>query len=215
MRRHIAFKISLILISSVTVYAQPWKMYPYHKQGTLINFPEDEGAHSEFKPGSGTEWWYVNLHLEGESTQRRYSAMLAIFNYQFRIFDLADETDQEFHSFTDFGSLSLSNTALNLIFTAASGETDRWVTKEDSAGQLLPFQYHIETGNGQNNLKVDLDAKNPPLIIGGDGLVTVGSGDSYYYSQTLLMVTGSLTFNGSPEPVNGTAWIDHQYGPFF
>jgi predicted secreted hydrolase len=215
MIRGTIFAICWILFSCLTLSAQSWKIYPYHKEGTLIYFPADEGAHTEFAPGYGTEWWYVNMHLEGESTHHRYSAMLAIFNYQFRIFDMADETAQEFHSSTDLGSLSSSGTALNLVFTAASAVTDRWYTKEDSAGHLLPFQYHVQTGDELNNVNVNLDAQKPPLIIGDDGLVTVGSGDSYYYSQTLLTVTGSLTFNNSSEPVSGTAWIDHQYGPFF
>ena len=79
---------------------------------------------------------------------------------------------------------------------------------------LLPFQYHLTVGGDSSNLNIDLDAQKPPLIVGGDGLVTVGSGDSYYYSQTHLTVTGSMTFEGFSEPVSGIAWIDHQYGPY-
>ena len=215
MNRNSIITISLILISYIILFAQPWKIYPYHKEGTLIYFPRDEGSHSEFNPGSGTEWWYVNMHLEGEITKRKYSAMVAFFNYNFRIFNITNETNHEFLSFTDFGSLSSSNTDLNLVFTLLSGGTDRWFTKEDTQGRLLPFQYHVEVGDENNNLNIDLDAQKPPLIVGKDGLVTVGSGNSYYYSQTLLTVTGNLTFKGYLEPVSGKAWIDHQYGPFF
>jgi predicted secreted hydrolase len=215
MSKNIIISIILILLFNIALFAQPWKIYPYHKEGTLIYFPQDEGSHSEFGPGSGTEWWYVNMHLEGEETKHKYSAMVAFFNYNFRIFNIVDETNEDFLSFTDFGSLTVSDTNLNLRFTLSTGGTELWVTKEDSQEQLLPFQYHVEVGDEQNNLNIDLDAQKPPLIIGGDGLVTVGSGDSYYYSQTLLTVTGSLTFKGLPETVNGKAWIDHQYGPFF
>ena len=214
MSKNIISSIILILLSYSAFFAQSWKIYPYHKEGTLIYFPRDEGSHSEFDPGSGIEWWYVNMHLEGEITDHTYSAMVAFFNYDFRIFNIADETNNEFLSFTDFGSLSASNTNLNLHFTLLSGETELWFTKEDSQGQLVPFQYHVEVGDEQNKLNIDLDAQKPPLIIGRDGLVTVGSGNSYYYSQTLLDVTGVLTFKSYSEPVTGTAWIDHQYGPF-
>ncbi len=213
--RNIIITISLILISYIALSAQPWKIYPYHKEGTLIYFPQDEGSHSEFNPGLGTEWWYVNMHLEGEITKHKYSAMVAFFNYNFRIFNITDETNHEFLSFMDFGTLVASDTNLNLHFTLSEDRTDRWFTKENSGGRLLPFQYHVDVGDEQNNLNIDLDAQKPPLIVGGDGLVTVGSGDSYYYSQTLLTVTGNLTFKGYPEPVSGKAWIDHQYGPFF
>jgi hypothetical protein len=155
------------------------------------------------------------MHLEGKITKRKFSAMVAFFNYNFRIFNITDDTSQEFLSFTDFGSLLSSNANLDLVFTLFTGGTDRWFTKEDSQGRLLPFQYHVEVGDEQNNISIDLDAQKPPLIVGMDGLVTVGTGDSYYYSQTLLTVTGNLTFKGYPEPVSGKAWIDHQYGPFF
>jgi predicted secreted hydrolase len=215
MSRNIIIHISLLLISYITLSAQPWKTYPYHEEGTLIYFPRDEGSHSEFNPGSGTEWWYVNMHLEGEITKHKYSAMVAFFNYNFRIFDITDETNHEFLSFIDIGSLVASDSYLNLRFTLSDSRTDRWTTKENTGGRLLPFQYHVEVGDEQNNLNIDLDAQKSPLIVGKDGLVTVGSGDSYYYSQSLLTVSGSLTFKGYPEPVSGKAWIDHQYGPFF
>jgi predicted secreted hydrolase len=213
--RNLIISISLILLSYIALSAQPWKIYPYHKEGTLIYFPQDEGSHSEFNPGSGTEWWYVNMHLEGEITKRKYSAMVAFFNYNFRIFNITDDTNHEFLSFMDFGTLVASDTNLNLHFTLSEDRTDRWFTQENLEGEILPFQYHVEVGDESNNLKIDLDAQKPPLIVGGDGLVTVGSGNSYYYSQTHLTVTGSLTFKDYPEPVSGKAWIDHQYGPFF
>jgi len=204
----------LILLFNPLSQAQGWKSYPYHQDGTLIYFPRDEGSHPEFQAGSGTEWWYVNMHLRGDSTQHDYSAMVAFFNYNFRIFNIADETEQDFHSFTNFGLLSAAQECLNLKFYPFFMETENWLTKTDSLGKLVPFQYVLKVGGDTYALAIDLDAQKPPLIIGKDGLVTVGSGDSYYYSQTQLVVTGTLKFKGKTEPVSGIAWIDHQYGPF-
>ncbi len=205
----------LILLFNHLSQAQGWKSYPYHQDGTLIYFPRDEGSHPEFQAGSGTEWWYVNMHLQGDSTQHNYSAMVAFFNYNFRIFNITDEMEQDFHSFTNFGLLSAAQECLNLKFYPFFMETERWLTKTDSLGKLVPFQYVLKVGGDNYALAVDLDAQKPPLIIGKDGLITVGSGDSYYYSQTQLVVTGTLKFKGQTEPVSGIAWIDHQYGPFF
>jgi len=212
--RTICFILMMLTFNS-SLKAQWWKTYPYHKEGTLIYFPQDEGHHPEYKPGSGTEWWYVNMHLQGETTKHNYSAMVAYFNYHFRIFNVTDETNHDFLSFTDFGLLNVSEDNLELKFTLLTGGTEHWFTKTDSLAQLLPFQYHLNVGNDNNNLNLDLDAQKPPLIIGMDGLVTIGSGDSYYYSQTMLTISGNLTFRGNTEPVSGIAWIDHQYGPFF
>ena len=72
------------------------------------------------------------MHLEGEITKGKYSAMVAFFNYNFRIFNIADETNHEFLSFMDFGTLVASDTNLNLNFTLSNGRTDRWFTKEIS-----------------------------------------------------------------------------------
>jgi len=211
----IIWVFSLILFSYNLLYAQWWKSYPYHQEGSLIYFPRDEGSHPEFETGSGTEWWYVNMHLQGQTTKRNYSAMAAYFSYNFRIFNVTDETNNDFLSFTDFGLLNVSEENLDLKFTLLTGGTEHWITKADSLGQLLPFQYRLQVGNDDNNIYLDLDAQKPPLIIGSDGLITIGTEDSYYYSQTQLAVTGSLTFMGNTEPVNGIAWIDHQYGPFY
>jgi len=211
----LAWVAILILSFNNLSPAQGWKSYPYHPDGTLIYFPRDEGSHPEFKPGSGTEWWYVNLHLQGDSSHHDYSAMVAYFNYNFRIFNITDETDQDFHSFTNIGLLSVSEEYLGLKFYPLLLDTEQWVTKRDSLGALLPFQYHLKVGGENYSLDLDLDAQKRPLIIGRDGLVTVGSGDSYYYSLTQLLVTGRLKFKEKTEAVSGIAWIDHQYGPFF
>lgn len=209
----IAVPIVSLLSPVSLVSAQQWKVYPYHREGTLIHFPKDEGAHPKYCLGSGIEWWYTNLHLMGETTGKHYSAMAAFFNYHFRIFNLADETTHDFSSIFDYGNLSASEDSLNLSFISAEG-TDHWFVKTEPNGQMMPFQYHLEVGVDTNKLNVDLDAQKPPLIVGLDGLVTVGSGDSYYYSQTNLAVSGSITFKGFSENVTGVAWIDHQYGPF-
>jgi len=206
--------LSLIFFFHSLLQAQWWKTYPYHKEGTLIYFPRDEGYHPDYKPALGTEWWYVNMHLQGKKSGHSYSAMAAYFSYNFRIFNITDETEQDFHSFTNFGMMNVSEQCLDLKFFYFQN-SERWYTRTDSLGELLPFQYHLTVGGDNYALDIDLDARKPPLIIGGDGLITVGTDDSYYYSQTRLAVTGKLTFNEKAEQVTGIAWIDHQYGPFF
>ena len=95
-----------------------------------------------------------------------------------------------------------------------------WITKTEG-GELLPFQYSLmvegkaqEEDKEEMQLEVDMHCLKPPMIIGGDGLIELGDGYSYYYSQTKIDVTGTLKVHGITEQVTGYAWIDHQWGEF-
>ena len=48
-----------------------------------------------------------------------------------------------------------------------------------------------------------------------DGWIDFGpAGSSYYYSRTAMSATGTLTLDGRTLAVDGSAWIDHQWGDF-
>jgi len=98
---------------------------------------------------------------------------------------------------------------------------DYWHTKTNDEGDLLPFQYELsiagraqEEDNGIMQLNVDMHSLKQPLIVGGDGLLELGDGWSYYYSETKVETSGDITVNGVTESVTGYAWIDHQWGEF-
>jgi len=64
-------------------------------------------------------------------------------------------------------------------------------------------------------LDLALTATRPATLHDHDGWIDFGpAGGSYYYSRTAMTATGTLTLDGQPLAVDGTAWFDHQWGDF-
>lgn len=199
--------------------AQQWKNYPYHETGSVLTFPRDEGYH----PGEIVEWWYTNAHLKGDSTGTDYAMMFTYFYYPqfgfdgFRIFELSNENTGAFlTNSTPCRYPTMDTTQLNIAATTGltGNGHEEWKTI-DSSGVLKPFEYHL-TGNMTNgSFDLTYKAVKRPLMVGGTGFLYEGeTGYTYYYSQTGLEATGTLTMNGVTEPVHGIAWIDRQWGQF-
>ncbi|WP_248723473.1 lipocalin-like domain-containing protein [Seonamhaeicola sp. ML3] len=212
----------LIFFVCITTYSQDWKTYPYVPSGgSLVSFPVDEGRHS----AETTEWWYVSGHITTD-TNKKYSFMLtyffrptsiSIFNFDgFRILNVTDESDGTFYQDTKaLNYATLSETELNIVASLFPTGTEYWRNKEDSGGQILPFEYEISASSTDISMDFNLETVKRPLIVGGDGLFDQGdSSYTYYYSQTENTVTGSLRVGSVTENVTGEAWIDRQYGSF-
>lgn len=203
-------------LSIIFIQAQDWKTYPYHQEGSDIYFPKDEGWH----PDALMEWWYTNAHATGTITGNKYSIMLSYFYYpQFlfsglRIFNISNDTRNQFYTQTllcDYSNLALDH--LNLKTVPSKTGKEGWITVQDSLGELKPFEYKISAESQFGSINMKYDAVKRPLEIAETGFLYQGtSGYSYYYSQTMLNLSGTLTLDGITEPITGIAWIDHQYG---
>ena len=208
----------VFLLLGQLLFAQAWKTYPNHSSGSLLTFPQDEGWHT----GEPIEWWYTNAHLTGQNTGHEYTIMMTFFRYDtlglngFRILNIADETTGEFKSGTAFLTYPVMATDHLEIEAKKLVGTERWYTKKDSTGNLLPFQYKIESaGLVVGSIDLDYDAFKPPLVVADSGYLNQGiTNYTYYYSQTGMNVSGTISFNGTQEPVSGIGWIDRQYGNF-
>jgi len=210
--------LTLITLFTVTaISAQSWNSYPYEPSGTDLAFPADEGRH----PGEPVEWWYTVGHLTGDVTGTEYSYMLTYFYFPtlgidgFRIFNLANDDNGDF--FPESTPMNYNILAEDHLQIEAqellSPNTETWETSTDTAGNLIPFNYHIEAQQANGSINVDYVTVKRPLILLEDGLFNQGENAyTYYYSQTMLTVQGSLTLDGFTETVTGTAWIDRQWG---
>jgi len=210
--------VLLLILFTVKAFPQEWKTYPYQPSGSVLNFPEDEGFHFD----ESTEWIYINGHVTGKNTGNEYSFMLSYFYFPahgydgFRIFNLANETSKQFHD----ESLpcifeSVAEDSLNII--AAVGystiHTEEWITLTDSSGKMLPFQYHISAESQAGSININCNTIKRPLIIADSGFLYQGDNAyTYYYSQTMIDISGVLSFNSIEDTISGTGWIDHQYG---
>ena len=209
---------TIVVIGNNSLSAQDWKTYPYHQEGSVIYFPEDEGRH----PSEPAEWWYTCAHLNGLSTGTEYSFMLTYFYHPefgfdgFRIFNISDETNGQFYAQTlPCNYSNLAQDHLNIQAYPLGSVAEEWVTLEDSSGYLIPFEYHLSATSQNGTIDLFYNTIKRPLMVGGTGFLYQGASSyTYYYSQTKLDVSGTLTLNDITEPVTGTAWLDRQYGEF-
>ena len=215
-------RIFLLLPALLPLFmqAQSWNTYPYHEEGSVLFFPDDEGYH----PAEPIEWWYTNAQVTGQTTGTDYSFMLTYFYYPafawdgFRIFNLANEDTGLFYDETLPATYpTLAQDHLEIIADVGffGGTTESWVTKTDSMGNLIPWEYHLSATGIYGAVELDYKALKRPLMVGGTGFIYQGVDNySFYYSQTAVEVSGTLTFDGFTEEVSGTAWIDRQIGNY-
>ncbi len=210
--------IILLIIPMIQGYSQAWKQYPYEPEGGVFSFPSDEGRH----PDEAVEWWYIAGHLEGLETGTSYSFMLTYFAYPFlgyegfRILNLCNDDTGEFYDETQpLTFLELGMDHLNIGASLLTGTFEYWRLRRDSADHLIPFEYDISAASANGSLNLSCASLKPPIFLGDSGLFDQGTESyTYYYSQTMNEVSGTLSFRDKTEEVKGTAWIDRQFGGF-
>jgi predicted secreted hydrolase len=196
-----------------------WEIYQYNPAGSTIVFPTDEGRH-DTSVDFPVEWWYANFHLTGDSG-KEYGAFICFFkNPNGRLLAISDvEQKQNYTSTVPAAPLNTSTTELDITYTDEPTSPDRWYNITENSN-MVPFQYKLiadgVAAEDSQAIKLDLNMRSlkAPMMAGGDGLVTIGAGWSYYYSHTKMDVSGSLQVHGITENVTGYAWIDHQWGAF-
>lgn len=169
-----------------------------------IQLPADDAPHNDL-----TEWWYYTGHLNGASGQR--------YGFEFVIFQVKRQdipvyypshvaiTDHQRRAF-QYDQRAWSRAESPQEFDLTDGE---WVIKGDGRSDTLQASLA--------DYRIDLRTTpvKPPVFHGNHGVVSFGPvGDSYYYSNTRLSVSGTLQDHGATVPVTGEAWKDRQWGNF-
>ena len=211
------FALITILCGFGLCSSQDWKAYPYQPSG-LISFPLDEGRHTV----DPTEWWYTSGHVLGLNSGTNYSFMCTFFYNPaagfdgFRILNITnDDTGEFFQSVLPLTYSTLSQSECDIEAAIFQSGTEYFKTKKDTDGNLIPFEYELFSNGGTGALDIEFETTKRPLILSQDGYLDQGFDNyTYYYSQTMNTISGSLTFNGITEPIFGTGWIDRQYGDF-
>ena len=186
-------------------------------------FPVDHGAHPDFQ----TEWWYYTGNLDAPGGQH-FGFELTFFRRalqppaerQARTSDWAAQqvymahfaiTDASGGRYRAFERLERGAAGL----AGAVGEPLYRVWLDDwSVEQIGSQDYHLQAA--QEGVSIDLrlvDAKGP-VLQGDRGYSQKGTdagNASYYYSQTHLDSTGSVSLNGKDYPVTGLSWMDHEF----
>jgi predicted secreted hydrolase len=194
-----------------------WQVYPYTIPGTDIRFPRDDGKHMPFAEFP-VEWWYGNFHLTSTSTGHEYVIWAAFFKFpQMVLMSVTDLQTGVTYS-ADRYPLTFSAAETHLDISASLPPfTDRWYN-EVCGGGLHPFEYWMDMSflsEGVVDGWLHMRSVKKPIAVGGDGRIEIGSGFSYYYSQTRMDVWGVLHLPGGPalgEEMHGVGWMDHQWG---
>lgn len=184
-----------------------------------FRFPDDFGPHRQFQ----TEWWYYTGNLSTKDGRE--------FGYQLTFFRRALSPD---------GIRRESNWATNQIYFAHFALTDikngkfysaeRW-----SRGALglagaktNPFQvwidnwsieregksFKLKAQDGSISINLLLRPLKPEVLQGDEGLSQKSrdpGNASYYFSQTRIESSGSISIGEEKFNVNGLSWLDREW----
>ena len=203
-----------------------------------IQLPRDDGPHDRL-----TEWWYYTGHLQ-DTDGAWYGFEYVIFRAERGEFPVSWAshlaiTDVEGDAFryaerAEIGPqvdrspriASGEPTGFDLALTGADparpetfGRPAWTMTGADGRDRLMaalaPDEATERGSPGGMGLDLRLTATKPPALHDLDGWIDFGpAGGSYYYSRTAMTAEGTLTLDGRPHTVRGTAWFDHQWGDF-
>lgn len=194
--------------------------------GRTLAFPRDFGAH----PDARTEWWYATgwLAAPGESEPR--------FGFQITFFRSRTEVAADHPSrfaarqlvfahaaLTDLGAKRLRHDqriARAGFDIADAAEQDTrvllrgWRFERSGAADASVYRAQLSSDAAGFAFDFELAATQPLLLQGDAGFSRKGPRPeqaSHYYSQPQLAVRGTLTRDGRAMPVQGRAWLDHEW----
>jgi predicted secreted hydrolase len=203
-----------------------------------VVLPRDDAPHDRL-----TEWWYYTGHLHA-ADGARFGFEFVIFRAERGRFPtswashvaITDESGDRFLYAQrqeigpqvdrsgsagpgappgfDLGLTGIDSTAATPAprpawSMAGSGGTDRLVAA------LAPDEAALTASPDGLGLDLRLAATKPAALHDRDGWIDFGpAGSSYYYSRTSMTATGTLTLDGEPLTIDGSAWFDHQWGDF-
>ena len=187
-------------------------------------FPADHGAHPDYR----TEWWYAT-GLVADAEGRRFGFQITFFRQGLAPgaaeagssalrarqimaahMAIADVGRQHFlHAErlrrTGGGLAGYSEDDLRVWL-------DDWKMERRGDGVIA-----VRARDPAQDIELRLELKpEKNLVLHGEGGYSKKGADpgnaSVYLSWTRLSVSGSLEIDGSPRPVSGSAWFDHEWG---
>ncbi len=188
-----------------------------------LQFPRDMGPHNDFQ----SEWWYYTGNLITEQG-RRFGYQLTFFRRAIQPadqrqkraspwaaeqvymahFTLTDVTANSFHYTERFsrGSAGLAGATIDPGYAVW---LEDWSVEQGADGR-----YRLRAAQDGISLDLVLTDVRGPVLQGKDGLSVKGpepGNASYYYSQTRMQTTGSITVGAAQYMVSGLSWKDHEF----
>ena len=182
-----------------------------------LQFPSDLGSHPDF----AIEWWYLTGRLQ--STEREFGFQLTFFRsrvpgtQQMRSAFAAKQLIFAHAAITDVQGKKLRHDQRIAregfgVAQAAQGDTRialrDWSLVRDAQG------YSAHMAGPEFGFTLKLQETQALLLQGEQGWSRKGPKTeqaSYYYSLPQLKTSGVLRLEGRDFPVEGTAWLDHEW----
>jgi predicted secreted hydrolase len=203
-----------------------WPLASHVQAAAGLSFPRDFGAH----PQTRTEWWYITGSLNAgarlwgfQVTFFRSATGIAPpsasrFDAAQLIFAHAAVTDLEHGRLRHDQRIARSGFG---IAQASSDDTDvalrDWqLARVPLPGAMARGRYTTRVASDAAGFAFELqfDTTQPVMLQGEAGLSRKGPEapqTSRYYSEPQLAAQGTLTLDGARVPVQGRAWLDHEW----
>ncbi len=213
------------LLCRVGVVSAAPSEFSVAKEGALLAFPRDHGAHPDYQ----TEWWYYTgqLYAEGEEpfvAPPRYGFQLTFFRRATKGVEgftqeylahgaLTDIRNQRtsFSSRIGGGGLGVAGVAESTLM-AWSGD---WAADLIGKSHILRYSLPVrETQGGPTFLRLIGAATSAEWLQGNNGYSRKGrcpSCASMYYSLPGLQLEANLVRAGEAQELHGVGWMDHEF----
>lgn len=209
----------LMLALGVSLAVSAAERYPPVLPGKVITFPQDTGAHPDYR----TEWWYITGWLQdADGTERGFQVTF------FRVRTLLGEDNPSLFAPTqlmfahaavadpDRGRLlhdERVDRALAPLAGADEGRTRAWIG-DWSLVLREAGHYTTTVSAGDFGFDLRLNPSGEPVLNGKAGWSQKAPDPinaSYYYSRPQLAVSGTLDIGSNSHAVSGHAWLDHEW----
>ncbi len=196
------------------------------QRGRALSFPRDHGSHPEAR----TEWWYATgwLAAAGERDPRfgvqvtfvrsrtdvapahpsRFAATQLVVAHA-ALTDLAGRKLRHDQRIARAG-FGIAEAAEDDTRVALRG----WRFERVGAPEASVYRAILASDTAGFALDLELATTQPLLLQGDGGFSRKGPQPgqaSHYYSQPQLAVRGTLARDGRSQPVQGRAWLDHEW----
>ncbi|MGH9761126.1 MAG: lipocalin-like domain-containing protein, partial [Blastocatellia bacterium] len=190
--------------------------------GYRFSFPRDHCSHDGYR----IEWWYYTGNLTS-TDGRRFGYQLTFFRTgvvrhplnpsrwairdlymaHFAISDISND------SFSSFQRLNRAG-----VGWAGADQSSYHVWNEDWQVRLDGSDHILNARDGDYSIDFKLSPEKPEVEQGEGGISKKGAAPgnaSHYYSITRLRTSGELEVAGQKFQVNGSSWMDHEFGSSF
>ena len=195
-----------------------WGGYPEVRSGVPLQFPQDHGAHPEYR----TEWWYLTGWMQDQD--RRPLGIQITF---FRNRPLLQEDNPSAYAPKQLlfahaavaepgvGHLLHDQRAARAGFGLAHVGTATTDVRVDDWSLALDAEgYHARIAAREFEMEAQFKPTQPILLQGANGYSRKGprpTQASYYYSRPHLATRLTLRTASGRRTISGAAWLDHEW----